>query len=205
MKIGFSFPSSVAHTQVSAGTGVAYIWDSVGTSSSAVASGWWPQVSAEAGLFSGASAEMARQFWFNFTVFQPSASSGVFSSSALKTGLYSYIVTAGSGTFTGQFDVKEEARDIRNTYILQAAFAALTGSQVVNTNLNESILYEDGPDANGAVATSAARSRILARYKLYNAYGEGTSNNPVIKEASQVAFDDYIFDFLTGGVGSGLK
>ena len=206
MRIKFSFPSASTFADVSAITGLVYVWDSVGTSSSATPQGYYNAASS-AGIESLAgSAELARQYYFDFDVFTADAPSGIFSSSAFDTGLYSYMVMDdGDVPVVGQFDLKEEARAIRDMYTLQANFAATTGSSVVNTNLNENIIYEDSPNPDGAIPAASARSRILARYKLYNAYGEGTSNNPVIKEATQVAYDDYIYDFLTGAAGSGLK
>jgi len=206
MRIRFEFPSSSEFSAVSAITGAVYIWDNVGVSSSATPSGYYNIISS-AGIESLAgSAELARQYYFDVDVFTADAPSGIFSASAFDTGIYSYMVMDDDDIpVVGQFDLKEEARDIRNTYMLQASFAAITGSSVVNTNLNEAITYEDEPNTDGSIATSAARTRILARYKLFNAYGEGTSNNPVIKEASQVAYDDYAYEFLTGAAGSGLK
>lgn len=205
MRIMFEFPSGTEFSACSAVTGVVYIYDEAGTETTATPTGWWSIASGDASAYAG-SADLARQYWFDFDVVADGTPSAVFTSGAFNTGVYSYLVhDDDDAPVVGQFDTKSEARDIRNMMLQQSMFAAATGSMVVNTNLNEVILYEDVPNSLGAIPASAARNRILARYKLYNAYGLATSENPVTKEAYQVAFDDYVAEFLSGAVGSGLK
>lgn len=135
-----------------------------------------------------------RQFYFEFPV--------ATSANTFKSGVYSFFVDGGSGVsdtanryIVGTINTVEEARKVDQLLKIQTILAALTGTEVINTTLNERVVYNATINANGAVVDDKAS--ILMRFKLYDAFGQSTSVNPVESRVFNSLVNSYISTVLS--------
>lgn len=155
-----------------------------------------------ANVYSGISADAWRTQWIHLPVFDTAGDfTKTFSTSAYKTGNVLIIATdtdSTSSVTSAYADLTDEARTINTWLATQSIMAFTTGSTVVNTVLNEMQIHTDSPDASGVVADGSARTAILARYKLFDEYGNRSSVNPVISEAYNIFLNKYLNNMTTG-------
>lgn len=213
MKVFFEFPVGAEVSAISAMSAMT-VWDSAGVSAEYTPSSIFSIVSGDLvdATTGGDMSAAMRKWWIDFPVYDPTGSDEAVSPVAYNLDVYTYLADGSSGVtnednryVVGQFDTIEEGRSIMSFLTIQSINTITTGSKVVNTTLNEYTIYSDNPAANGIVDPSDARAKILARYKLYDSYGQATSINPVIREASQVGgLLDWIVEY-SSGAGSGFK
>jgi len=201
MKVFFEFPSG-AEASVTSALSAVSVYDNAGSLDAdytPVCIGTLGGDFATGVVSAEALAAAFRQFYFEFPV--------AISAGSYKTGVYTFYADPGDGVTTetdryvvGTIDTTKEAREIEGLMQTIGLMAIATGTEVVNPTLNERVIYNATIDAAGAVVDE--KESILLRWKLYDAFSQSTSVNPVESRVFNSLLAAYIDAALTNSSGT---